>query len=846
MSDISKINLSKETLKKLIELSIDQLALEFSDQQRMQQQHDFFESSLMRMLEQYKNDELANSESETIVIHKDKDEEIKQNESNFEYYFVEDEQLFASIRDELKSWQIETTFQKTFFNTFLIKKGSIGKYPFYAFVAAYLKSELPSQQKQKLMHLGLRIVIHLSTIKQSRSKQERILAHFRLLFLSKKAVYKNFRSLLDLEILHRANFYSLNDIWNLIASYFLRDAKHPIESDFFQQSTDQTSVKTDADTQFFSLWRSTLNNIQRKRIIVKTKKEQKSVIDIEKPLDGLKKPVKLLAEVTDGADIEPVDIACVELDSQSGLAKFLAGEEKEFSSKVINQIIQDQSWVERASLCNDHFFDQDSGQALFMGLLKAFKETQAKDDKGLLATALLSFLTGENATNFLLKGEKLHPNLEFNRVGHYQIVRWKIELQITESKRMFQNNNLRELQVRIPSPLVQALRDSALKNTAQNRTNIELKIRQVAKEQGLRIGPISLMRIQRHLKFMLEQEWSNQYTANLLARTPSNQATGSYYGQVSKRTAENDYLRYVQYLNSGRDNQDLENELLALPDQNLQFSDESQDASDLIVGSSFIPDKKAVSILLAGLLKKINQPVNIIQQFNAYAEWIWHTSLIFLAGRPVIGVPTKLSKMSLDHNLLIVSDKQQRVNQDNSRILYIHPFLKQALTNYLSYLENFFKKYMVFNPNLYEIWQKIQTSDYGIIHLITTDQMQKKATDSQGYIALQKFNFSLIEGMQASQCQQMSRADVQIKDQKSGKKWADNWHRHFCYSYLINYQNEAGQYLSKTTVNQIMGHEDFNDEFLNPKTSSAALADVTVIKKALDQLLLELGLEQVA
>lgn len=264
------------------------------------------------------------------------------------------------------------------------------------------------------------------------------------------------------------------------------------------------------------------------------------------------------------------------------------------------------------------------------------------------------------------------------------------------------------------------------------------------------------------------------------------------------------------------------------------------------MGSSFIPDKKAVSILLAGLLKKINQPVNIIQQFNAYAEWIWHTSLIFLAGRPVIGVPTKLSKMSLDHNLLIVSDKQQRVNQDNSRILYIHPFLKQALTNYLSYLENFFKKYMVFNPNLYEIWQKIQTSDYGIIHLITTDQMQKKATDSQGYLALQKFNFSLIEGMQASQCQQMSRADVQIKDQESGKKWADNWHRHFCYSYLINYQNEAGQYLSKTTVNQIMGHEDFNDEFLNPKTSSAALADVTVIKKALDQLVLELGLEQVA
>ncbi len=846
MSDISKINLSQETLKKLIELNTDQLALKFSDQQRMQQQHEFFESSLMKMLEQYKKDELANGESETIVIHKEKDEEIKQNESNFEYYFVKDEQLFASIRDELKSWQIETTFQKIFFNTFLIKKGSIGKYPFYAFVAAYLKSELPSQQKQKLMHLALRIVIHLSTIKQSRSKVERMLAHFRLLFLSEKAVYENFRSLLDLEILHRSDFYSLNDIWNLITAYFLKNAKHTTESDFSQQSTDPTPVKTDADTQFLSLWRSTLNNIQRKRIVVKTKKEQKSVIDIEKPLDGLKKPVKLLAEVTDGADIEPVDIACVELDSQRGLAKFLAGEEKKISSKIINQILQDQSWVERASLCNDHFFDQDSGQALFISLLKAFKETQAKDDKGLLATALLSFLTGENATNFLLKGEKLHPNLEIDRVGNYLVVRWKIELQITESKRMFQNNNLRELQVRIPSPLVQALRDSALKNTSQNRTNIELKIRQVAKEQGLRIGPISLMRIQRHLKCMLEQEWSNQYTANFLARTPSNQATGSYYGQVSKRTAENDYLHYVQYLSSGRDNQDLENELLDLPQQKLQLSDESQDVSDPIVGSSFIPDRKTVSILLADLFKKINQPVNIIQQFNAYAEWIWHTSLIFLAGRPVIGVPTQLSKMSLDHNLLIVSDKQQRVNQDNSRILYIHPFLKRALTNYLFYLENFFKKYMVFNPKLYEIWQKIQTSDYGITHLIMTDQMKREAPESQGYLALQQFNFSLIAGMQASQCRQMSRADVQIKDQESGKKWVDNWHRHFCYSYLINYQNEAGQYLSKTTVNQIMGHEDFNDEFLNPKTSSAALVDVTVIKKALDQLVLELGLEQVA
>lgn len=176
----------------------------------------------------------------------------------------------------------------------MIKKGSIGKYPFYAFVAAYLKSELPSQQKQKLMHLALRIVIHLSTIKQSRSKVERMLAHFRLLFLSEKAVYENFRSLLDLEILHRSDFYSLNDIWNLITAYFLKNAKHTTESDFSQQSTDPTPVKTDADTQFLSLWRSTLNNIQRKRIVVKTKKEQKSVIDIEKPLDGLKKTGEII------------------------------------------------------------------------------------------------------------------------------------------------------------------------------------------------------------------------------------------------------------------------------------------------------------------------------------------------------------------------------------------------------------------------------------------------------------------------------------------------------------------------------------------------------------------------
>lgn len=49
----------------------------------------------------------------------------------------------------------------------------------------------------------------------------------------------------------------------------------------------------------------------------------------------LKKPVKLLAEVTDGADIEPLDIACVELDSQRGLAKFLAGEEKKLAVRLL-------------------------------------------------------------------------------------------------------------------------------------------------------------------------------------------------------------------------------------------------------------------------------------------------------------------------------------------------------------------------------------------------------------------------------------------------------------------------------------------------------------------------------
>lgn len=832
MSDVSKLKHSKEIFKMLIELDVDQLDLGFSDRQRMMQQYSFFQSSLIKMFEQYKNDLTAN------------DRLIERSDAEFEYYFVKDEQLFTTISDELESWKIEPSFENIFCDTFLIKKGNIGKYPFFAFVAASFKSELASPQRKKLIHLGLRIIIHLSTIKQSRLKQERIFAHFRLLFLSNKDIYKNFRLLLDLGVLQEAGFYSLKQIWDFITGYFENSEKN-FGADLAQQSIAPKLVKLDPHVQFFSLWRSTLNNIQRKRVVVKTKKDQKSILDIKKPLDSLKKELQLLAEVVDNQDIEPADICCVEIDSNSGLAKVLAGEKREFTTRVITQIIQDQSWVERASPCNDHFFDQDSGQALFIALLTDFKHAHDDREKALLATTLLSFLTGENATNFLKMG-KLHPNIQLTKVGNYQVARWRMELLITESKRVFHNNNLRELYVRIPSPLVEAVSHFVLKNTPQNRTAIEIKLRQVAKAHALRIGPISLMRIQRHLKLVLEQGWSNQYIANLLARTPVNQATGSYYGQVSEQKAVHDYQRYVQYLSAGKDSQELENELLTISKQKLQPVDDLENRSDQIIGSQFIVDKNNVSSLFASLRIQINESVNILQHFNAYSQWIWHISLLFLAGRPVIGVPSKLNKMDLGHNLLIVSDKQQRINQDNSRILYIHPFLKQALMEYIDYLKNFFQKYMVFNPKLYEIWQKIETSEFAITYLIDIDQQQSITFKSKDYLAQQTFNFSLISSLDASKCREMSRLDVQVKDSNSQKKWADNWHRHFCYSYLINYQIDGNKYLSKATVNQIMGHEDLNDEFLNPKTSSSALADVSIIKKVLDQLVLELGLEQIA
>ena len=200
-----------------------------------------------------------------------------------------------------------------------------------------------------------------------------------------------------------------------------------------------------------------------------------------------------------------------------------------------------------------------------------------------------------------------------------------------------------------------------------------------------------------------------------------------------------------------------------------------------------------------------------IDQFNAYSLWLWHIIQIQTGIRPVNDAPGYLHQFNLMHDIYWVSDKAIRQGgEDNGRLIPISGFLKTALQNYLTYLNQFASLHNPIYPKHQLPIEDILQSKESLLQMFSYNPKKFRAA-SPGRIR------GLLGGFLTHQ---------------------DNWLRHQLRSMLTNKVDEV-------YICALFGHEHADQEMFHPMSSSSIMPYKTTMAAHLDEVAYRLQLTQV-
>ncbi|MGP5060885.1 hypothetical protein ACTXGZ_12360 [Psychrobacter celer] len=200
-----------------------------------------------------------------------------------------------------------------------------------------------------------------------------------------------------------------------------------------------------------------------------------------------------------------------------------------------------------------------------------------------------------------------------------------------------------------------------------------------------------------------------------------------------------------------------------------------------------------------------------IDQFNAYSLWLWHIIQIQTGIRPVNDAPGYLHQFNLMHDIYWVSDKAIRQGgEDNGRLIPISGFLKTALQNYLTYLNQFASLHNPIYPKHQLPIEDILQSKESLLQMFSYNPKKFRAA-SPGRIR------GLLGGFLTHQ---------------------DNWLRHQLRSMLTNKVDEV-------YICALFGHEHADQEMFHPMSSSSIVSYTSAMAAHLDEVAYRLQLTQV-
>lgn len=240
-----------------------------------------------------------------------------------------------------------------------------------------------------------------------------------------------------------------------------------------------------------------------------------------------------------------------------------------------------------------------------------------------------------------------------------------------------------------------------------------------------------------------------------------------------------------------------------------------------VIGSDMVLNKTVCQKFFQELVTHVekyndvsNQSLSIhedfsIKQFNAYGLWLWHVLQLLTGIRPVNDAPGFLNQFNFKQKLLWVSDKANKGNSREGRLIPLADFVITAVQNYVAYLQRFASKH------------NVQHAKYP---LDIDDIFQSKKP------FLTFFNYNPLGFIAYKPSRVQSLLGGFLRHQ-------DNWLRHQLRSLLTNRADE-------TLICAIFGHEHPEQELMHP-FSSASMSDLKIIKTHLDDIAKELTLKQV-
>lgn len=335
------------------------------------------------------------------------------------------------------------------------------------------------------------------------------------------------------------------------------------------------------------------------------------------------------------------------------------------------------------------------------------------------------------------------------------------------------------------------------------------------------LGSITVEKLQAQLYFHVFHDTFNEYIAHVLSGKDSyHDVPGSFYNGIHQQKLNDKYLIYLETIADPETDQTIS--YIQRKFQTLSSEDSLRLGSQLALKPKFVSDFFNKLHRLCSEQIAIHQ--HVIQQINSYAIWMWHMSLLCLAGRPKENLLGQLDDYDLKLKALYVNDKKNSRSRKDGRYIPLSKFFIDAFQKYVAFLKQITQRYQrlfkyVFNKTISVndlFGQRITYSK----ELPTTDKQWRS----------KKIKIASLK-----------RSDVNdYLSQYFDLEIYNNWLRHFDMNMLMD------QEIAFNAIQALYGHDQRDQELFYRYSSATMSKYCESITSSIDQMIKDLQIEHIS
>jgi hypothetical protein len=454
-------------------------------------------------------------------------------------------------------------------------------------------------------------------------------------------------------------------------------------------------------------------------------------------------------------------------------------------------------------------------QMVFAKLWKLFL-TASYTVRHSYAVLILSLLSGRKISDVIheLQLERsLRSWLKYDSSNKFHIVSISTMINVTPNRRshLLKHKQSHGSEFKMPLPIeLQSVIENKLSVSADEVSDV---LRHIKNQLGM--PALTSQHIESGLFIIIKNEIDEPLHADMITGVDVRHSSPLYYISIETKVLEQTYRKAIHFITQYCD-VDSQNKIRQQISTEIVSSHYKQYiGSDMVlkklVCKQFFEQLASGVENFNGCLKRnpSKKRDRYIEQFNAYSIWLWHIIIIQTGIRPVKHAPGLLHQFDFDLKILWVSDKEERNDQAEGRLIPLSDFVIQAVNNYIAYLKKFAARHNAIYSNELFPLEAILNSEQPLI------QIYRK--NPKGFSAITP-----------------SKVRYQLKDFFSHQ---DNWLRHQLRSMLTGKAPEP-------LICALYGHEHPDKEAMHPM-SALSINKLKGLSTYLDEVAMSLELKQI-